>query len=255
VGAFTGGLFGELQSMSEGFSKVAAHGVVGGMGSAMQGGKFGHGFLSAGVSAQLSPKIQSNVGDAHVRVAIHAAIGGTVSKVTGGKFANGAYSAAFSSALREGVRAARDEEEPQGRALTDDEVTEAESVFGDKIDYSEVRIIDGKYVPFQGDNYVIAPDGNIYWPGECGNLSSCGGVGTAGVFIHEMTHVMQHQHGVNVLGRGLLLQSAKFLSLGLYDPYQFDYDPIRSFSSYNIEQQGDYARGIYFGRYPNRIDY
>ncbi|RUO18183.1 hypothetical protein CWE08_11905 [Aliidiomarina iranensis] len=104
VGAFTGGLFGELQSMSEGFSKVAAHGVVGGMGSAMQGGKFGHGFLSAGVSAQLSPKIQSNVGDAHVRVAIHAAIGGTVSKVTGGKFANGAYSAAFSSALREGAQ-------------------------------------------------------------------------------------------------------------------------------------------------------
>ena len=150
---------------------------------------------------------------------------------------------------------ASQKQEPPGRALTTDEITEAKSVYGDKIDYSKVRIIDGKYVPFQSDSVAMAPDGNIYWPGECGNLASCGGLPTAGVFIHEMAHVMQYQHGVNVLGQGFLLQAGKYLSFGLYDPYKFTYDPNRAFSSYNIEQQGDYARGIYFGRHPNKIDY
>jgi hypothetical protein len=143
----------------------------------------------------------------------------------------------------------------KGRGLTTDEIAEAKGVFGDKIDYSKVRIIDGKYFPFQGRDYVIAPNGNIYWPGECGNLASCGGPGTAGTFIHEMTHVMQHQQGVNVLVNGFFLQAAKFLTFGLYDPYKFTYDSSRSFSSYNIEQQGDYAREIYFNRLPNKIDY
>lgn len=169
-------------------------------------------------------------------------------------FANGAATAAFASIVSEGARAARNDE-PPGRALTSDEVAEAQKVFGDRIDYSTARVVDGNFVPWQGANYVIAPDGNIYWPGECGNLASCGGPGTAGVFIHEMTHVMQVQHGANVLGRGLLLQAGKFLSGGLYDPYRFNYDPGKPFSSYNIEQQGDYARDIYFQRLPNKIDY
>ena len=146
--------------------------------------------------------------------------------------------------------------------MTTDEITEAKKVFGDKIDYSQVRIIDGKFVPWQGDGYVIAPDGNIYWPGECGNLATCGGsigsagqINTASTFIHEMTHVLQVQQGVNVLGRGLFLQAGKFLSGGLYNPYKFNYDPGRAFSSYNIEQQGSIAEGIYRGRYRNNIDY
>lgn len=123
------------------------------------------------------------------------------------------------------------------------------------MDYSRVRVVDGKYVFFQGNGYVMAPNGNIYWPGECGNLATCGGGAYAGTFIQEMTHVMQHQHGVNVLGQGFLLQAGHRLSFGLYDPYSFTYDPSRTFSSYNIEQQGDIARGIYYGRYPNNIDY
>lgn len=142
-----------------------------------------------------------------------------------------------------------------GRALTANEVTEAQSVFGDRIDYSRVRIIDGKYVFTQGSGYVMSPDGNIYWPGGCGDLATCSGGASAGTFIHEMTHVMQYQNGVNVLGQGFLLQAGKFLSFGLYDPYSFTYDASRSFRSYNIEQQGDIARGIYYGRYPNNIDY
>lgn len=101
----------------------------------------------------------------------------------------------------------------------------------------------------------MTPNGNIFWPGECGNLASCGGIGTAGFYIHEMTHVLQYQSGVNVLLRGAALQSAYYGSFKLYNPYAFTYDSSRAFSSYNIEQQGDIAKGIYFGRYPNNIDY
>jgi len=118
-----------------------------------------------------------------------------------------------------------------------------------------VNIHDRKFFPFQGENVVMAPDGDIYWPGACGNLATCDGGRNVGTFIHEMTHVLQHQHGVNVLGRGLALHAARIGSFGLYDPYSFTYDAGRAFSSYNIEQQGDIARGIYFGRYPNNIDH
>ena len=142
-----------------------------------------------------------------------------------------------------------------GRPLSGDEISAARTVFGDKIDYGQVRVYDDKYFPLQGENVVMAPNGNLYWPGECGNLASCGGGRYAGTFIHEMTHVLQYQHGVNVLGRGFLLHTGRFLSLGAYDPYRLEYDPARSFRSYNIEQQGEIARGIFYGRHPNNIDY
>ncbi len=125
-----------------------------------------------------------------------------------------------------------------GRALTADEIEllEGEGVSFDGLDVSKVRIINGKYIPFQ--NRPMAPDGYIYWPGECGNLASCGGVGTARTFIHEMTHVWQHQQGVNVLGRGFLLHAARVLSRDLFDPYSLKhYDPNGPNLPFNIEQE------------------
>jgi hypothetical protein len=67
---------------------------------------------------------------------------------------------------------------------------------------------------------------------------------------------MQYQHDINVIGKALPLQIAKFASFGLYNPYDISkYDPGRSFSSYNVEQQGRIAEGIYAGEFPNTIDY
>ena len=56
------------------------------------------------------------------------------------------------------------------RKLTKEEITEARKVFGDEIDYSKVNVIDAKYFFLQGKEFAMAPDGNLYWPGECGNL-------------------------------------------------------------------------------------
>lgn len=143
----------------------------------------------------------------------------------------------------------------EGRHLVGDEVDAAKTVYDDKIDYDSVRVVKDKYTPIQGANYAVTPNGNIYFPGDCGNLVSCGGGRYEGLFIHEMMHVLQYQSGINVFGRGLLLQTGKFASFGLYNPYGYKYDPNRKFSSYNIEQQGDIAVGIFYGTYPNNIDY
>ena len=86
-------------------SKIAVHGIIGGITSVLQGGKFGHGFASAGITAAATTFNNSNYihknsnGFSWRRVVIGAAIGGSASKVSGGKFANGAWTGAFSQAL------------------------------------------------------------------------------------------------------------------------------------------------------------
>ncbi|WP_444909758.1 FG-GAP-like repeat-containing protein [Microbulbifer sp. TRSA005] len=73
-------------------------GLVGGTMSVLQGGKFGHGFVSAGAMAATGPLI-GNIGNRAARVTGRAILGGTISKLTGGKFANGAATGAFHEAV------------------------------------------------------------------------------------------------------------------------------------------------------------
>lgn len=82
-------------------AKVGAHAMAGGVMNELQGGKFGHGFASAGMTQALAPAIDSFGGEGFspTRVAIAALVGGTTSAATGGKFANGAATAAFSQAF------------------------------------------------------------------------------------------------------------------------------------------------------------
>ncbi len=75
-------------------------GMVGGVLSALQGGKFGHGFVGAGLGSFLGGKIAqgTSFGDAlgaTGRTIARIVLGGTLSEATGGKFANGAMTAAF----------------------------------------------------------------------------------------------------------------------------------------------------------------
>lgn len=73
------------------------HGTVGGISSVLQGGKFGHGFLSAGLAKAIN--VNEIFGTAPelagVRIIAAAVIGGTISEISGGKFGNGAVTAAF----------------------------------------------------------------------------------------------------------------------------------------------------------------
>ena len=83
--------------------KVALHGLAGGVMSTLQGGKFGHGFASAGF-AQANSGWIGKLSDARFsakRIITAAAVGGTASRLSGGKFANGAVTAAFSRAFND----------------------------------------------------------------------------------------------------------------------------------------------------------
>lgn len=81
------------------FEKVAVHAIAGGVMSVINGGKFGNGFIAAGVTQALAPSIDGLDTDTRVsglRMTVSAVIGGTVSYLTGGKFVNGALTGAFS---------------------------------------------------------------------------------------------------------------------------------------------------------------
>ncbi|OCW96675.1 RHS repeat-associated core domain-containing protein [Alishewanella sp. HH-ZS] len=99
IGAFTAGM-GGIQA--KGLSGFLLHGAVGGLASKMSGGKFAHGFISAGVSSLASGGI-GKIDNAYGRTIARAIVGGTVSKMTGGKFGNGAFAAGFAQALGEAI--------------------------------------------------------------------------------------------------------------------------------------------------------
>lgn len=180
-------------------------------------------------------------------------MGGIGSVIAGGSFMDGFRNGAISAGLNHAFHALLEGgDEPTkkvGRPLTKNEITESRKVFSNKINYSEVRIINDKYLPFQGDDYAITPDNRIFYPKSTSDWTTDNS--SLSLLIHEMTHVYQYQHGVNVLLIGGILQIFKFTTFGLYNPY--DFNIIKTFSSYNIEQQGDYAKGIYFKGYPNTI--
>jgi len=107
IGAFTGAAFmgvGQSFGASSGFFQnggighLGAHALTGGIIADLQGGKFGHGFWSAGITkgAQVSGKMPNDLIGGAMSSAV---VGGTVSNLTGGKFANGAITAAFQFAM------------------------------------------------------------------------------------------------------------------------------------------------------------
>ena len=128
------------------------------------------------------------------------------------------------------------------RPLTAGEISLATSIFGGQIDYSTVKIYQGKYEFWQGDNVTMAPNGNIYF-GPNAPYSpdlSAGGLGLQGHFIHEMTHVWQvHTLGMNLLElfirRNLIQGSYSYLPL----------IPNQPFVDYGIEQQANIVRDYF----------
>jgi len=73
---------------------IALQATAGGVMAKLQGGKFGHGFISAGLTKVATPGILSLDNLALESIA-SGVVGGTASELTGGKFANGATAGAF----------------------------------------------------------------------------------------------------------------------------------------------------------------
>jgi len=92
---------GALDTSSKVLKASFAHGVLGGVISELNGGKFGHGFASSFMSKYIGTELDlfENIpGDDFSarasRTMIAGLIGGTISEATGGKFANGAVQSA-----------------------------------------------------------------------------------------------------------------------------------------------------------------
>uniref|UniRef100_UPI0024951AD1 RHS repeat-associated core domain-containing protein n=1 Tax=Shewanella algicola TaxID=640633 RepID=UPI0024951AD1 len=111
IGANFNGKEGSGFFAEGGLGHIATHGATGGVMSVLQGGKFGHGFLAAGLTKALNinKMIGTAAKDAGLRVTIAAVVGGTISRITGGKFANGAITAAFAQAFNGNKQAEREQ--------------------------------------------------------------------------------------------------------------------------------------------------
>ena len=126
------------------------------------------------------------------------------------------------------------------RPLTQGEVSLAASMFGDAIDYKPVRIRRRKWAFFQPRDTVMAPRGHIHfhpagdqWRDDFAAAS----LTDQGLFIHEMTHVWQHQRGV-------------VLPLARHPFCRYDYTlkPGWTLARYGIEQQAEIVRHAFLLR-------
>ena len=122
------------------------------------------------------------------------------------------------------------------RPLTPGEIALARSIFRDAIDFSKVRMIKGKWWPFQPRNAAMAPMGSIWFHPVGGGWSddfSAEALGRQGFFIHEMTHVWQAQ-----------AKGRFYLPLMRHPFCRYDYrlDPGKPFDAYGLEQQAEIVR-------------
>lgn len=113
-------------------------------------------------------------------------------------------------------------------------------MFGDAIDYARVGIVRRKWAFFQPRETVMAPAGCIHFHPAGTRYSDDFGHADAigqGLFVHEMTHVWQHQKGI-------------FLPLARHPFCRYDYAirPGLPLHRYGIEQQGEIVRHAFLLR-------
>jgi hypothetical protein len=133
------------------------------------------------------------------------------------------------------------------RQLTDGERRLAHSAFGDAIDYGPVRIVRGRWWPFQPRETAMSPTGSIHFHPKSSLWSddfAGANLALQALFIHEMTHVWQAQK------RGPL-----YLPLMRHPFCRYDYalKPGQKFERYGLEQQGEIMRHAFLLREGARV--
>jgi hypothetical protein len=104
-------------------------------------------------------------------------------------------------------------------------------VFGESINYERVRIHARRYMPLQPKNCCMTPNGSMYFHRSCFLPDySCAPPHLVHWFLHEMTHVWQHQLGYAVRLRGAV-------RIGL--PYDYELAPGKALADYNMEAQAE----------------
>ena len=135
-----------------------------------------------------------------------------------------------------------------GRALTDAEITTARSMYGDKIDYSKVRIISGKDMTLWGKILTTSGAGvtwgnTIYFPNDENKQSLYDPETQSDWYVHEMAHVYQYQkNGWGYAPKSVWEQLTKGKAA-----YQYQIEPGKEFGKYGIEQQARIIQDYYSG--------
>jgi hypothetical protein len=153
----------------------------------------------------------------------------------------------------------------KGDPLSPEQIKKAETVFGNSIDYSKVRIAFGKVSYFQSPSTVVVIGNTIHYPPppepkeakddkknpENKPSEPKTPVITIGyaptpkaesdMFIHEMTHVWQNQHNIKGTGvTGAVMLWAKNLFSSAHENiYSYTLDSTKTLADYNIEQQAE----------------
>ncbi len=133
------------------------------------------------------------------------------------------------------------------RALTKGEIEIARSVFGDSIDYGKVRVFDRRYFGvFQSTSTLMTPNGNLYIPKDSYSADfSKEDLTQRSLFIHEMTHVWQFQHGRPLRWEAIM----GWVGSGFKYQHLYAYDPDKTdFAHANLEQQAHMVEDYYNDR-------
>lgn len=126
------------------------------------------------------------------------------------------------------------------RPLTPAEVALTASVFGEALDPAPVTIRRRKWFWLQPRHLTMAPDGHIWCHPQGHAWRPCFAqdslIGQA-FFLHEMTHVWQHQRGINLLLRRWPLAR-----------YRYTLKPGKPLHAYGIEQQACIVADAFLAR-------
>jgi hypothetical protein len=128
--------------------------------------------------------------------------------------------------------------DPVVRQLTPGESALVDRVFGSSLDPAPVTLRRRKWWPGQPRLVTMAPDGHLWFHPQGPDWSAdfaTEGLAARAHFIHEMTHVWQHQQGWNLRLQRLPLARYRYLPL----------KPGRRFDHYGIEQQAEIVREAY----------
>ncbi|MEJ5064907.1 type IV secretion protein Rhs [Erwinia sp. MYb375] len=123
------------------------------------------------------------------------------------------------------------------RLMTPGEIKMAREIFRDTINYPKVWIHKGSYLPFglQLKRASMSPNGEMYLREYYSSDYSKTHFLYQHTFIHELSHVWQFQHGMNVKLRGLISWAAPY-------KYALDSWPL---STYRMEQQASIIADYY----------
>lgn len=139
--------------------------------------------------------------------------------------------------------------DPACRHLTPGETTLARKYFNDSINYNSVKIFNRAVMGLFGQNTLgMSPNGNIYFADKEDRFPDFSNKNAYDqkTFIHEMTHVAQHQNGTHVPLQALLT----YLTYGYKydDAYDYRIETNAPFDLMNLEQQAEIMEDYFLER-------